>query len=199
MMRLPNPKSKLTGAAWPGNFGISRLAQPLGGDQGATLVESALVLLLLLIILFGIMDFSRFMYAYHFVSEVAREATRYAAVRGSTWGNTSCVSTSTFACNATAANVTSFVQGLTPPGLNSSWTTSTSCPPSQVTQPTVSTCWPGTSPQNADTGCDTSNNNNNNPGCNVEVVVSYPFKFIFPFLPKSTLKVSSTSWMVISQ
>ena len=141
----------------------------------------------LLTVLFGIMDFSRFLYTYHFVSEVAREGTRYAVVRGSTFGSTACASPSTFACNATAANVQSYVQSLAPPGVASG-------------SLTVTTTWPGTAPTGAATAC-TTTNGNNSPGCLVQVVVSYPFKFMFPFMPKSssTWTVSSTSVMTISQ
>ncbi len=157
------------------------------GEQGSALVEYAIVLVLLLTFLFGIMDFSRFLYTYHFVAEVAREGSRYAVVSGSTFGTMSCSSTSTFACNATAANVTSYVQGLTPLGITSS-------------SLTVATTWPGTAPTGAATACNTSNGNNS-PGCLVQVAVSYPFKFVLPFLPKSasTWTVSSTSVMVIMQ
>jgi hypothetical protein len=133
------------------------------------------------------MDFSRFLYTYHFVSEIAREGTRYAVVRGATFRTTSCASTSTFACNATAANVQSYVQGLTPPGITSS-------------SLSVTTTWPGTGPTGAATACNTANGNNS-PGCLVQVVVSYPYKFMLPFLPKSssTWTASSTSVMVIAQ
>jgi hypothetical protein len=39
----------------------------------------------------------------------------------------------------------------------------------------------------------------NNPGCAVQVVVTYQFKFILPFMPKSTYSMKSTSEMVISR
>jgi len=156
-------------------------------DRGSALVEYAIVLTVFVTFLFAIMDFSRFLYTYHFVSEVAREGTRYAVVRGSTYRTTACTSTFTFACNATAANVTSYVQGLTPPEITSS-------------SLTVATTWPGAAPTGAETACNTTNGNNS-PGCLVQVAVCYPFKFMLPFLSKSasTWTVSSTSVMVISQ
>jgi Flp pilus assembly protein TadG len=156
-------------------------------DQGSALVEYALVLLVLMTFLCGIMEFSRFLYTYHFVSEVAREGTRYAVVRGSTYSGTLCGSTSTFACDATAANVQTYVQGLTPPGITSG-------------SVAVSTTWPGTAPTGA-TGTCTTTSGNNSPGCLVQVVVTYPYRFMFPFLPKgsSTWNVASTSVMVIAQ
>jgi Flp pilus assembly protein TadG len=154
-------------------------------EQGSALVEFAVVLVLLLTFLFGIMDFARFLYTYHFVCNAAREATRYAIVRGSSWGSTPCASSTTFACNATAASVTNYVQSITPQGIS----------PSALT---VTTTWPGTAPPGAATACDTTNGNNS-PGCLVVVQVSYPFKFFLPFLPQTTWAMTSTSGMVISQ
>jgi Flp pilus assembly protein TadG len=154
-------------------------------EEGGTLVEFGLVLVLFLTFLFGIMDFARALYVYHFVSNSAREATRYAIVRGSTWGSTACADTTTFSCNATAANVTSYVQSITPLGID----------PSSVT---VTTTWPGTAPTGATGEC-TTTNGANSPGCLVEVEVSYPFKFILPFLPRSIATMQSTSELVITQ
>jgi hypothetical protein len=37
------------------------------------------------------------------------------------------------------------------------------------------------------------------PGCLVDVEESYPYKFLFPFLPKSTWTIASTSQMVVLQ
>lgn len=52
------------------------------GERGTTLVEYGIVLTLLLMMLFGLIDFGRALYSYHFVSNAAREGTRYAMVRG---------------------------------------------------------------------------------------------------------------------
>ena len=52
------------------------------GECGSGLVEYALIVILFMTMLLGIADFSRALYAYHFVSSQAREATRYAIVRG---------------------------------------------------------------------------------------------------------------------
>lgn len=166
--------------------GPGRRTPDLRDEQGSTTLEYAIVLTVLLTFLFGIMDFSRFLYTYHFVSEAAREGSRYAVVRGSTFAGTACASTATFACDATAANVQSYVQGLTPPGVASS-------------SLTVTTAW-GAAPTGSTGTCPTASPGNN-PGCTVKVVVSYPYKFMLPFLPKSssTWTVSSTSVMVISQ
>jgi Flp pilus assembly protein TadG len=156
----------------------------LRNDRGSTLVEFALVLTALMMFLLGIMDFSRMLYTYHFVGEAAREGTRYAVVHGSTF-TTGCSGTVSYSCSAKASDVQSYVQGLTPPGITSG-------------SLSVNTTWPGTAPAGALTGCSTANGNNS-PGCLVQVSVSYPFKFMFPFLPKSTCTLSSTSVMVIAQ
>ena len=82
------------------------------GERGDSLIEFAVVAVVLFTCIFGIIDCSRALYAYHFASYAAREATRYAIVRGSTWGSATCASTSTFNCNASATNIHSYVQSL---------------------------------------------------------------------------------------
>lgn len=62
---------------WP------RLARLLRREEGSELLEFALVVIVLLLLVFGTMDFSRAMYCYHYVSNASREGTRYAIVRGS--------------------------------------------------------------------------------------------------------------------
>ena len=173
-------------------------------DRGSNEVEFALVLTFILgPMLFGIMDMSRALFAYHFVSEAAREACRYAMVRGSTWsGKGACASTTAYECDATAANITSYVQGTVPMGIRvSSASTYATCPaaaPSTAGQLSVCTQWPGTYPG---TGTCSSTSPGNNPGCYVEVQVQYLFKFTLPFISKnlSTINLQSTSEMVIQQ
>ena len=173
----------LDSGPWTSDFGPR--TSDLLAERGSVLVEFAIVFIVAMTFLFGILDFSRFVYVYHFASGAAREGARYAIVRGSTYGSTACASTTTFACNATAGNVTSYVQAMTPPGISTS-------------SLTVTTSWPGTAPSGAATACSTGNGVNS-PGCLVQVQVSYPYKFMFPFLPKSTYTISSTSAMVILQ
>ena len=62
----------------------TRLISPLlKSESGSGLVEYSIVFILLMTMLLAIADFSRALYAYHFVSNSAREAARYASVRGS--------------------------------------------------------------------------------------------------------------------
>jgi Flp pilus assembly protein TadG len=124
--------------------------------RGNTILEGALCLTIFLMILFGIIDFGRMVFAYNFVSYAAREATRYAVVRGTT--------------NATnAAALTTFVQNEAV-GLN-------------TTALTVTPTW---TPDHT-------------PGSTVQVVVSYTFRPIAPYVPVGPFTLSSTSKMLISQ
>ncbi|HEY4356969.1 MAG TPA: TadE/TadG family type IV pilus assembly protein [Acidobacteriaceae bacterium] len=146
------------------------------------MIEFALTSIVALSMIFGVMDFCRAMYVYHFVSYAAQEGTRYAIVRGSHWSGTSCTTTSTFACQATSANVTSFVQSIAPPGISAN-------------SMTVTTTWPGQTVSGSTTGCSTAQS----AGCLVQVKVNVSFNFILPFLPKSAFNFSGTSEKIIQE
>jgi len=91
-------------------------------DVGTALVEFGLVIVVFFMFVFGVMDFGRALYTYHFVSNAACEATRYAMVRGSS-------STEP----ATAADIESYVKSLAPQGIDpSNLTVSTSWIPSHA-------------------------------------------------------------------
>ena len=155
-------------------------------EHGAELLEFAMSAVVLFMLAFGIMGFATAMYAYHFTSYAAREATRYAMVRGSTWIGVSCATTATMNCDATAANIQALVQALVPPGLSTSLLTVSPAP------------WPGTALSGASMTCNT-NNGPNGPGCLVKIEVDYNFSYLMPFLPTSVLVMKSTSSAVILQ
>ena len=142
-------------------------------SEGQTLVETGLSLAILFTMLFALIETGMALYSYNFVSESAREGSRYAMVRGS-----SCTSPCTA---ATAASVQTYVQSLGYPGLNSS-------------NVTVTTTWPDTG-----SSCTPSVTPCNNPGNNVVVKVTYAFPWSIPFLPSRTLTMGSTSEVIISQ
>jgi Flp pilus assembly protein TadG len=150
-------------------------------ESGSNLVEFAITLTILLTAIFGVLDFSRAIYAEHFVGGAAKDATRYAMVRGSTYSGTACATYASFNCVASSANVTSLVMSTVPQGMTAA-------------NVSVTTNWPGTLPTGA--ACD-SVNGANSPTCVVTVHVSYPFKFMLPFLPKTTLTLSSSSTSTI--
>ncbi len=150
-----NPAARGRGGAHPG------APQPLPAwrksARGQAMLEFAFSLVLLLLLTVGTLDFARALNAYSFVAYAAREATRYAAVRG--------LDTP---APATAAAVSDFILGETA-GLD---------PQNLV----ISTTW----------------NPDQNPGSVVAVQVRYTMKLVTPFLPATTLTLSSTSQMVIS-
>jgi Flp pilus assembly protein TadG len=158
-------------------------ARILREECGSELVEFALCGSLLLTILFGLMGCSLALYSYHYCAQMAREATRYASVRGSTWTGTTCATTTTYACAATAANITSFVTSITPLGFTAA-------------NLSVATTWPGKTATGA--VCNTANGTNS-PGCIVTVKVTYTFSYSMPFMSQTPLTLSSTSNLIITQ
>ena len=146
--------------------------------RGSTLVEFAFLIPILFALVFGIIDFGRALYSYHFVSNAAREATRWASVRGR-----DCTGLSGCPPGAAATDVSSYVTSIAPMGIDTSpsklsVTTNWVMPPNNLP---ICTAYP------------------TNPGCAVQVQVSYQFKFILPFLPSSGYRMTSTSEMIISQ
>lgn len=165
--------------------GMNADAKPgsVTSEQGATLVEFALCAMVLFAMLFGSLQISLALFSYNFVSEAAREATRYAIVRGS-----QC--TGMPDCNATSAQIQAYVQTLNYPGINVSnltatatWLSATGGPPN--TTWVACTAGPGIT-------C-------NAPGNAVNVVVTYTFPVNIPLVPPMNFSLSNTSQMVISQ
>jgi Flp pilus assembly protein TadG len=144
--------------------------------RGSALVEFAFLVPLLFALVFGVIDFGRALYSYHFVSNAAREATRWASVRGS-----SCNGIDN--CPASASEVGAYVASIAPMGIDTS-----------SSRLSAVTTW--VAPPNNLTICASFPNS---PGCAVQVQVSYVFKFVLPFLPTSGYTMTSTSQMVISQ
>lgn len=155
----------------------------LRSEEGSVLVETAVSCTLLIAVVLGCMETCLALYTYHYTAQAARMATRYAMVRGST----SCSSTPNLAnCNATTSEITSYVQGLGFPGIQSSnvQVATTWCASNGTTPASWATC---------------SSSASNAPGNLVKVVVSYPHTFAIPFTSSLALNVSSTSQAVISQ
>ena len=66
-------------------------------QRGNTMVEAALTAIIFVMVLFGVVGFGRAIWAYSWTAHAAREATRWASVRGSKSGQS-------------AANVDAFVK-----------------------------------------------------------------------------------------
>lgn len=163
----------------------------LHGEDGVNLLEYAFIAILSMLLILGITDFGRMLYTYHYLSNTAREAARWAAVNGST-----CSDDGTCTAPANDTNISDYVKNITPAGLN------TANPPLSTT---VSRPVQANGPQTCTVGaggalsctavCTTTNNA---PGCTVEVQVSYNFTFLFPLIRSSTLTLTSKSMMVIA-
>ena len=145
-------------------------------QRGNTLTEFALILPFMLAGIFGVIEFGRALYTYHFVSYAAREASRWASVRGRSSQVNGSVAT-------TPAEVEDYVTSITPAGIDRN--------PARLL---VDTEW--VAPPGRGNNC---GKYPKNPGCSVQVTVIYNFKFILPFMPSSTYAMKSTSEMVISQ
>jgi len=81
-------------------------------EEGESLVSFALTLPTLLGFVFGVMQVCMGYYTYQWMSESAREGTRYAMVHGST-----CETSGGSSCTVSAANVTSYVKSLGIPNI----------------------------------------------------------------------------------
>lgn len=169
----------------PETHKLRRSIRLLQEDSGSELVEFAIAVPILLAFLFGIMDFSRAMYCYHYVTYAAQDAARYAMLRGSDGGATSCSASTVYNCVTNNSDVQSYVKSQALPLIN----------PKNLT---VNATWPGTTPAcSSSSGC-AACSPTNSPGCLVQVQVTYNFSFMLPFLPQSAgLNLTGKSEQVI--
>lgn len=168
----------------------------LRNENGGTLVETAFTLTILFAFLIGIIEASLALYSYHFVSDAAREGTRYAIVRGGDWASP-CTSYTSAGCNATGAQIAQYVSSLNFPGIFITTTANTG-----QTTDDVFVCYSGGVPSSAPPACTTAPSPNTAGGAAgtvVQVTVTYPFTFGIPGLRKFTYSLSSSSQMVIAQ
>lgn len=170
-------------------------------DQGSALVETAFASLIILGLLFGMFETFFALYAYHFTSYAAREATRYASVRGSNCAQNEVTTMS--GCPVTsAADINSYLQNLGLPGLISS-DISTSVTWSYRTNTGATGTWVSCGVGNLTTSItDSSGNpetiNCNDPGDLVSVEVTYAMPLNIPFYGSIPLSMTSTSTMDIA-
>jgi Flp pilus assembly protein TadG len=174
----------------------SNCHQLLRCECGAALVEFGFSAAVYFSVFFGVIQMSIGLYTYCFVCEAAREASRYAAVRGSN----SCGISSTFPnCNllpTTSGNpLKTYVQGLGYPGAQSANLTVTATWWEPTTNGSGQKSW-----TTACTGAtDGSGNACNLVGNMVKVVVTDNYLLEIPFVPRITLPVSSESEMMIDE
>ena len=135
-------------------------------ESGQAIIEVAIALPVIATFTFAMIELCLTFYTYCMISESAREATRYAIVRGAT-----CQTSAGASCTASASAINNVVTHLGWPNLGTGTVT-------------ASTTYP---------------DGNENPGSRVQVVVSYVFPYSIPFMPQGSIRMSSTSVMVIVQ
>jgi Flp pilus assembly protein TadG len=134
---------------------------------------------------FGLFELTMAGYTFHFVSEAARDATRWAIVRGST----SCTNTPGLdhcGSASSSTDIQAHVSGIGMSGDSHLTATPYYYSPSAGTPTTWTSCNPAT------TTC-------TQPGYLLKIVVTDNFALNVPFLPTYTIPISSTSQMVIAQ
>lgn len=98
----------------------ARIQRASRDQSGSAIIEFAVASTILFSLVFGVMAICWAFYSFNITSEAAREATRYAIVRGSA------CSSSTFSnCNITSGQIQTYVRSIGFPGINSSPTTLT--------------------------------------------------------------------------
>jgi Flp pilus assembly protein TadG len=143
-------------------------------QRGTSMAETAVTLVLTLMLLFGFIYAGQLLYTFQVVTNGARLGSRYAIVRGA-----NCTVAD---CPATNSSIQTYVQAQAPASLLLN--------PANMT---VTTTW------SAAPGGACSSTGTNAAGNNVCVTVTYPFSFDLPFIPNPGISISSTSDMVITQ
>jgi Flp pilus assembly protein TadG len=148
-------------------------------EEGSAIMETAMSSIILLTFMFGVIETGFALYSYHFVSEAAREGSRYAMVRGSSAGS-ACANYSSSACQASTSDIQNYVKNLGFPGID----------PGQMTVTVTNAGYPAGVVCSPSASC-------NNPGNMVTVKVDYSFPLTVPFVPAHTYTLSSTAAMII--
>jgi hypothetical protein len=153
------------------------------GEEGSVIMETAMSSIILLTFMFGVIETGFALYSYHFISEAAREGTRYAIVRGSSLG-TNCTAPGPPTCIAQGGNdtgdIATYVKNLGFPGIN----------PNNMTVNSAWSAYANGSSCPATGPC-------NSPGNLITITVTYNFPLTVPFIPAHTYAMSSTAAMII--
>jgi Flp pilus assembly protein TadG len=142
---------------------------PWRGEKGQALVETALVLPVMFGLILGMMVMFLAFYTHEYLSELAREGTRYAAVHGS-----SCKTSAGASCTQTASQINTYVAGINLPNIGGG----------TMSASNVTTTFP---------------DGDQVPPHRVKIVVTYSFPYRIPFVMNTTLSMSSSSVVDIIQ
>jgi Flp pilus assembly protein TadG len=157
------------------------------------MVETALSMLVMLILVFGVIEACWAVYSFHYLGNAAHEAARYAIVRGASWG-VSCDGSGTAGsgygssmCTASTTDVANYVVNRNFPGIS-------------ITASDVCVEYFSSVPASATQSCTASTGSlSNSPGDMVQVTITYPFAIQLPGLSNHTWNLMSTSQMAIAQ
>lgn len=165
-------------------------ARRLRGEQGSTLVEIALTFFMLTTVVFGIIAFGMMIFAWNFISDAAREGTRYAMVHGSTCEDSS--GSEPVSCALTSDQIASYVEGLSPSSfITSGIKVEVHCGPGGGPAPPSGDCG-ATGPGHDDAA-------NNSPGNVVAVQITYKFTLFQRLLHLPPISMKTSSERVIWQ
>jgi Flp pilus assembly protein TadG len=163
----------------PSSMSPGRSTDAAEGEAGQALIELAITIPVLFLFLFAFMQVCMICYTRNMISEAARQGTEYAAVRSGPYGaSTGCMTTNystSVSCAASATQVQSYVTGIGWPNIAGGTMTAAV----SYIEPTG-----GLGPGNV-------------VGNYVKVTVNYAFPISVPFMPHSTLTLTSSSQMTI--
>ncbi len=151
-------------------------------QRGSALLEYAVIVTVFLMLIFGIIDFGRALYTYHYLSNAARDATRWSAVNGTTCNSDGSCNGTGGMNNGTASttDIKNYVKNNVPSAID----------PAKLTTNV------NFLNSNGPTAC--GSGGLAAPGCTVQVQISYAFNFVTPLVFNKTMTLSSTSEMVIA-
>lgn len=147
-------------------------------EAGASLVEFTVSAAVLFLMLFGIIECSLALYVYNYVSDAARQGSRYAMVRGANCNRLA-------DCDVSQSQIQTYLRSFQYPGLNvNNLTATVTWLSASATTPTTWTA--------CGTPCEAAGNA-------VQVQVRYSYPLSIPWWKNTTVNIGSISQMVISQ
>lgn len=154
-------------------------------SSGQALVEFALVAPFLFLLLFGVIEFARFVYYTEILNSAVREGARYAIVHGSeSLGGGSGPGSSS---DVNGTNVVNIVRGFAIGVIRDG-------------DFQIKVCWPGQSsdPETWDPDDPGVCYVDNNPGSFVKVTFDYQYKLLIPLVPLPNVDLHAESILVIN-
>lgn len=187
--------------------GCAIIVRAIRRQDGAAMVEAALSMILLMTATLGVIQMTLAFYTSNVIDLAARDASRWAAVRGSgscavlstfpycNYGPTGYGTSGTYTAGTATDPVEIYVRGLGYPGLSgvtasATWYTETLDANGASQWTAASSCGGAT---------DGNGQPCNGPGHMVTVTVTYSYPLQVPFISNRSFSMNSTSSMVISE